>query len=414
MKAFRFTPERVAYLEAAGWRAYYDRNWPKLLNLLVTLCQEQFHIPFPTSLLAAYYVTRAAAAWAPVDHDEDRVKSYYARFYQLARRHSSLRFDPDQVAELELQYNEVHRRLAGQPDKTEFVHTMTALHRALFGVSDEVAQESARLRVSANNTVDRITSKQSTDEDADWAAIETDLRGCYGLIASELGNGAESAGAAADEVTAANDYHFVTRWRVPGTVEEAAAVLSRADDLPRWWPAVYLNVEVLAPGDEAGVGREVALYTKGWLPYTLRWQFRTTESRYPYGFALEAIGDFVGRGEWTLGQDGPYVDLIYDWRIRAEKPLLRSLSPMLKPIFAANHFWAMAKGEESLRLELQRRRAATEEEKKSVPSPPGPTPTAEQLIPLVAPLLTVPVAYLLARRLRRVANRSGTPGLRPG
>ena len=94
MKAYRLNPERIAYLESAGWRAYYDRDWPKLLHLLVTLCQEQFRIPFPTSLLAAYYVTRAAAAWAPVDHDEEKVKTYYAKFYRLARRDSALNFDP--------------------------------------------------------------------------------------------------------------------------------------------------------------------------------------------------------------------------------------------------------------------------------------------------------------------------------
>jgi hypothetical protein len=49
----------------------------------------------------------------------------------------------------------------------------------------------------------------------------------------------------------------------------------------------------------------VDLYTKGWLPYTLRWQFRVTESRSPYGFTIEALGDFVGRGIWTFAQDGP-------------------------------------------------------------------------------------------------------------
>ncbi|HEX5415295.1 MAG TPA: hypothetical protein VFZ25_06500 [Chloroflexota bacterium] len=414
MPVFRFRPERVAYLEAAGWRAYYDRAWPRLLSLLVTLCQEQFRIPFPMSLLAAYYATRAAAAWAPVDHDEAKVKDFYAKFYRLARRYSNLRFDPVQVAEWELRYNEVHRRLSGRPDKAEFVETMTGLHGALFGVSEDVARKSAGWRVSANNTVDRITSKQSTDVEGDWAALEADLRRCYGLIAARLAENAEGAGEADGASSGANDYHFVTHWRLLGTVEEAAEILSRADDLPRWWPAVYLGVEVLAPGDEAGVGREVALYTKGWLPYTLRWQFRTTESRYPHGFTLEANGDFVGRGVWTLEQDGPYVNLTYDWRIRAEKPLLRNLSFLLKPIFAANHYWAMAKGEESLRLEMQRRRATSDEARKRVPAPPGPTPTAAQLFPFVAPFLALPLAVFLARGLRRVGNRRGTPGLGAG
>ncbi len=155
-----------------------------------------------------------------------------------------------------------------------------------------------------------------------------------------------------------NDYHFITHWRLRGTVAEILEVLGNADDLPRWWPSVYL--EVTTRGDL------VELYTKGWLPYTLRWSFRVTE-RKPDGFIIEALGDFVGRGEWTLMQDGDFADIVYDWRIRAEKPLLRLLSPLLKPIFAANHRWAMARGEESLRIELARRHG------EAVPAPPPPT-----------------------------------------
>ena len=60
--AFQFDPDRVAYYEAAGWRAYYDRAWLRLMRLIVGLCQEQFRIPFPVSLLAGYYTVRASAA----------------------------------------------------------------------------------------------------------------------------------------------------------------------------------------------------------------------------------------------------------------------------------------------------------------------------------------------------------------
>jgi hypothetical protein len=44
--------------------------------------------------------------------------------------------------------------------------------------------------------------------------------------------------------------------------------------------------------------------------------------------------------------------------VRADKPLLRYGSWFVKPIFAANHRWAMARGEESLKRELERRHAA--------------------------------------------------------
>ena len=70
-------------------------------------------------------------------------------------------------------------------------------------------------------------------------------------------------------------YHFITRWR----------------------PPVYLDVKELQPGDERGIGKLIVLYTKGWLPYTLRWQFRVTESNY-------SLLSLLGLG-------------LYDWRVVA-------------------------------------------------------------------------------------------------
>ena len=170
-----------------------------------------------------------------------------------------------------------------------------------------------------------------------------------------------------------NEYHIITEWRLQGTVNEVADILRQATDLPRWWPSVYLDVQEIEPGDEHGVGNVVQLYTKGWLPYTIRWTFRVTQSSYPYGFALEAWGDLVGRGIWTLKQEGEWAHVIYDWKINAEKPLFRMFSFILKPVFAANHRWAMRIGEKSLKLELLRRRAKSLEERARIPLPPGPT-----------------------------------------
>jgi len=170
-----------------------------------------------------------------------------------------------------------------------------------------------------------------------------------------------------------NQYHFITTWRVAATLPEINDLLGNALDLPRWWPAIYLQVKELQPGAERGLGKVIDLYTKGWLPYTLRWQFRVTESRYPFGFTLEAWGDFVGRGIWTFEEDGAHVNITYDWSIRADKPLLRYLSFIMKPIFSANHRWAMQTGLESLQIELARRQARTAEEQARVPQPPQPT-----------------------------------------
>lgn len=156
---------------------------------------------------------------------------------------------------------------------------------------------------------------------------------------------------------ASYDYEFLSHWRVTGTLAEVYAVLVTGTEYPRWWPQVYLAVEELDAGGEHGLGKVGRLLTKGKLPYTLRWQMRIIEVRYPEGFTLEATGDFVGRGVWAFVQNGSEVDLTFDWRLRAQKPLLRWLSFLMKPIFRANHEWAMARGEESLRAELARRHA---------------------------------------------------------
>jgi len=171
---------------------------------------------------------------------------------------------------------------------------------------------------------------------------------------------------------ASNEYHFISDWQVEGTVKEVSDIITETSSLPQWWPSVYLNVTVLNPGLEDGTGKVVKLLTRGWLPYALDWTLRVTESRHPHGFTLEAEGDFNGRGVWRFVQDGPQVFIRYDWRIRADKPLLRTLSFAFKPVFKANHRWAMDRGEKSLTLELARRRAHSAGPLAVIPPPPAP------------------------------------------
>jgi len=170
-----------------------------------------------------------------------------------------------------------------------------------------------------------------------------------------------------------NQYHFVDRWRVEADVREVADILEDALALPRWWGSVYFEVKQLEPGGEGGVGKLINLHAGGWLPYTLRINFRTVESRYPNGFSMEATGDFQGRGIWTFEQEGRFVNITYDWTIQANKPIIEKLSFLLKPIFRSNHNWTMNRGEQSLRLELLRRRAKLDAELANIPPAPRPS-----------------------------------------
>ncbi|MEZ5810282.1 MAG: SRPBCC family protein [Rhizobiaceae bacterium] len=154
---------------------------------------------------------------------------------------------------------------------------------------------------------------------------------------------------------APNTFRIVTRWTVEATIDEVATILNDAAALPDWWSDVYLATEIIEPGDADGIGRKVAVHSKGWLPYHLNWTATLLESRRPHGWTIGAEGDLEGKGVWTLTQNGQTADIEYDWQVNAERPVLRLLSPVLGPLFAWNHRWAMGKGEEGLRREIVRR-----------------------------------------------------------
>lgn len=169
-------------------------------------------------------------------------------------------------------------------------------------------------------------------------------------------------------------YRFLTDWHIANaTTSEVADILEDVDSLAVWWPSVYLEVTNVAAGGEHGLGRVVDLHTKGWLPYHLYWRLSIIEVDYPNGSRIEANGDLSGRGLWKFVQRGQDVAVSYDWEVDAGKPLLRYGSPIFRPLFAANHRWAMRCGETSLQREILRRRAEREGRLFDAPPPPGPT-----------------------------------------
>ncbi len=151
-------------------------------------------------------------------------------------------------------------------------------------------------------------------------------------------------------------YRFETRWRIDAPPDEVFEILTDSRRLTEWWPSVYRSVETRCPGGADGVGRILSLETQGWLPYRLRWDLRVVECRRPESLSLVAWGDLEGGGTWTLDGAGESTSVRYVWDVVLRKPLLRRLSFVLRPVFALNHRWAMARGREGLEIEIERRR----------------------------------------------------------
>jgi hypothetical protein len=87
---------------------------------------------------------------------------------------------------------------------------------------------------------------------------------------------------------------------------------------------------------------------KGRLPYRLRTRSRLVRYEPPHVLVADVDGDLRGHGTWTLRAVPGGTHVRFDWRVHADRPLLRVLTPVLRPAFRWNHAWAIARATEGL------------------------------------------------------------------
>jgi uncharacterized protein YndB with AHSA1/START domain/mannose-6-phosphate isomerase-like protein (cupin superfamily) len=152
-------------------------------------------------------------------------------------------------------------------------------------------------------------------------------------------------------VHASRPYVFVDEWDVAAPAEAVFAAISDARSYPRWWRPVYLDVESEGPTQ---VGCESRQHFKGRLPYHLHTRSVIVELDPPHLIAADVDGDLRGRGVWTLSATPTGTHVRFDWRVHADRTLLRLLTPLLRPLLRWNHDWAIARAIEGLEPYAQR------------------------------------------------------------
>lgn len=186
----QFDPAKVAYYEKAGWEAYYARQWGRAFGLMVGLNRAQFGMLLLTAILGAIDVVRASQAFAPLEgNDVPLAQQHIEKYYEKARRSVGIDASAQKLAELEMDYWVVHRKLAMERklDQTRgdiqpMVASLERLHAALFTADSAAIKRSAQLRAEAAVAVDRITGKYSKDVDADWREVEAKLSAAYAAL----------------------------------------------------------------------------------------------------------------------------------------------------------------------------------------------------------------------------------------
>ena len=143
-----------------------------------------------------------------------------------------------------------------------------------------------------------------------------------------------------------NEYRFVDRWTVRAPVEATYDTVGDTLGYPSWWGDVFVSVE--GDGGPPRPGRHVTIVSRGFLPYRLRWEAEIVDAEAPRHFVFTMTGDFVGSGSWSFEPAEGGTNAVFEFRPRVEKPGVKQLSPLLKPVFRWNHRWAMARGERGL------------------------------------------------------------------
>jgi uncharacterized protein YndB with AHSA1/START domain len=153
----------------------------------------------------------------------------------------------------------------------------------------------------------------------------------------------------------AREYRFLDEWDVDAPIEGVFDALADARSYPDWWKPVYIDVDADGPPE---VGMASRQHFKGRLPYTLRTESVLTRIEPPHEFEVHVTGDLTGRGVWTLSERDGTVHVRFDWRVYADRPLLRVLTPLLRPVFRWNHNWSVKRAMEGLEPYAQRRAVA--------------------------------------------------------
>ena len=190
---FQFNPDRVAYFEADRLAGLLRPPMAEAAAAARGALPGAVPHPLPAARCRPRTTSRGPR-WpgCPWTTTRARSSAYYEKFYRMARRYSGLRFDPARVAALELRYNDDHRRLVARPTRRPSSRRWPNCTARPSASRRSRRASSRELRVLANNTVDLITGKTSTDVEGDWRAARTT---CASATAPSSARSPRAAGA---------------------------------------------------------------------------------------------------------------------------------------------------------------------------------------------------------------------------
>ena len=141
---------------------------------------------------------------------------------------------------------------------------------------------------------------------------------------------------------------LISRWRLHCPAPQVWALLTHPEGWPQWWPHVR-EVQILTRAAPGQTGTHARLTWQTALGYQLRMDaLNTRTERHPDGHGEiegQSNGDLHGHGLWLIDPVSTHVvDVTYRYQVELTRPWMRRLAPLLRGLFAWNHFTVMRAG----------------------------------------------------------------------
>jgi hypothetical protein len=177
-----FDPQAMARLETSMWRHYYEQRYAALfLDLYQMARSEQGFSPLD-SLRIAVAAARAAKAFQPSRSrsEAEAAIPYLVGYFRLLASAAPVPVEIGEAARTELAWWQARREAVTAEQYGAIIARVTTL---IYGVDGDTVRRGGLMRARAMAYRD---ARNGVMTEADWSAIEDQLRLAYGLLQKAL------------------------------------------------------------------------------------------------------------------------------------------------------------------------------------------------------------------------------------
>lgn len=177
-----YEPEKIGEYEIRWWIAHNDKDKEILKKYLALQNMELYGVNEDTASKMVVFLFTAVKYHDT--RDRNGAIEQMEQFYNLVKLQKGYDFNSHKVAELEVDWTELHDRLEHNPDKTELAAIFSKLYESIFSLPDGNLFEAGKERAAATFEHDLAEDPDtpSSDVESHWEKAKQHLVTFYTML----------------------------------------------------------------------------------------------------------------------------------------------------------------------------------------------------------------------------------------